>query len=109
MSDDSMAFSATPSMDTPALEGSPFMSQSLTNSSEEHKAAISGFQKAVRSGDADKVLHFVQTHLELDLFAVPFRNGDGALHVAVSHEHYDLVAYLLANGMAVCDYVLRDL
>ena len=104
--DNSEAFTPTPSMDTLAMEGSPsFMSPSPTPSNE-HSVAISGFKKAVRSGDVDKVQHFVQTYLELDLFDIPFSNGDTALHIATKLDNYDLVAYLLANGMAVCLYVV---
>ncbi len=97
VADDSVA--DTPIMD--AMEGGPFVGHSAQHPVEEQNAAICGFKEAVRTGHHEEAMHYVQEFTELDLFNEPFGNGDNALHIATRNGSYDLVAYLLANGMAV--------
>lgn len=95
----------TPEPSISRMEGDPY---SFKHSNDEHKAAVSGYKDAVRTGHHEEVMQYVQEYLELDLFETPFGNEGNALHIAVKNQSYDLITYLLANGMAANEQNASD-
>eukprot|EP00483_Globobulimina_turgida_P004889 UN04898 len=45
-------------------------------------------------------MHFIEEYPSLELLNVQFENGNNALHIAVQNESYNLILYLLTNGIS---------
>ena len=69
-----------------------------TKSTEE---IMAGFRNAVESGNDALVMSLNEEYPSLDLLDYQFENGDNALHVAVRNKNYNLILYLLTNGISV--------
>ena len=73
----------------------------LEHTKEAQDEAIEAFQEAIQRGDEKTVMYYVDEYSEIDLFKVTFPNGDNCLQVAVRNSSYNLIYYLLTNGLSV--------
>ena len=106
----------------------PLDEESLSeHQKEENQRTIDGFKGAVKKGNESLVKYYlIHEHESLHLMETKWRNGthlllllylqtnqkkqftvkhvyvgDGCLHVAVRHKHFNLIKYLLSQGVSV--------
>ena len=66
-----------------------------------HKALL-GFKEAVQNGNESLVMYYIQEFPEMDLLqSTTFETGDNCLQIAVRNKSYNLILYLLTNGISV--------
>ena len=79
---------------------SPTSSQSPKSKQSKEKV-IQAFKQAISNSNDSLAIHFVDEYPELDLCNSTFENGDNCLQVAVRNSSYNLIYYLLTNGISV--------
>jgi len=72
----------------------------LDHTKESQDEAIDAFKEAIQKGDEKTVMYYVDEFSELDLFKATFENGDNCLQIAVRNSSYNLIYYLLTNGIS---------
>ena len=96
--------SEAPSSTSKYMDDNPHRDSStapIDHTGELKRKAITGFKDAIQKGNDSLVMYYVEEYPELDLFNVAFENGDNALHIAVRNSSYNLIYYLLTNGISV--------
>ena len=73
-----------------------------SHSAESQQKALIGFKDAVQNGNESLVMYYAQEFSEMDLLqSTTFETGDNCLQIAVRNKSYNLILYLLTNGVSV--------
>eukprot|EP00486_Rosalina_sp_Unknown_P008283 CAMPEP_0201594162 /NCGR_PEP_ID=MMETSP0190_2-20130828/191558_1 /ASSEMBLY_ACC=CAM_ASM_000263 /TAXON_ID=37353 /ORGANISM="Rosalina sp." /LENGTH=360 /DNA_ID=CAMNT_0048053657 /DNA_START=87 /DNA_END=1166 /DNA_ORIENTATION=+ len=91
---------STTSYDPHYTDGDHSLSYEQSLDTKSTEEIIFGFKKAVESGNDSLVMGLIEEYPSIDLLDYTFENGDNALHVAVRNKAYNLILYLITNGIS---------
>eukprot|EP00484_Ammonia_sp_Unknown_P020859 CAMPEP_0197027810 /NCGR_PEP_ID=MMETSP1384-20130603/7683_1 /TAXON_ID=29189 /ORGANISM="Ammonia sp." /LENGTH=465 /DNA_ID=CAMNT_0042456723 /DNA_START=20 /DNA_END=1417 /DNA_ORIENTATION=+ len=73
------------------------------NTQSNKEGVITGYKDAIQKGNDSLAMYFVEEWPDLNLLSMKFDQGDNCLHVAVRGRFYNLILYLLTNGVSPND------